>query len=273
MNNKNLFSKLFSKNNDNEDPPLSHFLSKYNKTITDYENKMIINIINMSDILVKEIMVPRVDVIAIDKNSDIEEIINIIAKKGHSRLPIFENNNDNIVGILHSKDLLKYFIKRDDFDLFKIIREPVFVPESKTINDLLVEMREKKVHLAIVVDEYGGLSGIVCLEDIIEKIVGEIQDEFDNEKEDIIKIDQNCYLINSRVTLEHLNSELNINIVEDDIDTLGGLIMMLFGRIPIKGEKIDYKHFNFTIESVTERRVKIVNMKILNTEKKSNSSK
>ena len=177
-----ILKNLFSKNNDEEEPPLSDLFKNYEKKITDYDKKMIINIIQLSDITVKGIMVPRVDVISIDSNRNIKEIIKIVADKGHSRLPVYDKNIDNIIGILHTKDLLKFFNKDTNFDIHKIIRLPLFVPESKMINDLLSELRENKNHLAIVVDEYGGMAGIVCLEDIIEKIVGEIQDEFNQSK-------------------------------------------------------------------------------------------
>lgn len=222
--------------------------------LSDYEKKMINNIITLSTITVKEIMVPRVDVIAIDKNIGIEKIIEIVEEKGRSRLPVFDDNYDNIFGILHSKDLLKYFINPDDFELTKIIRSAYFVPESKPINDLLVEMREKKIHLSIVVNEYGGISGIVCLEDIIERIIGEIQDEFDDEMEDFVTLSDKKFLINARVSLDDLNEFLSSNF-EEEADTLGGLVYRIFGKIPLKNEKISYNDYIFTIESITERKI------------------
>lgn len=263
MNKKNIFKRLFSKNNDEEEPPLSQLLKKYEETVNEYDKKMIINIIKLSNINVKEIIVPRVDVISIDSNSDIHDIIKIVAEKGHSRLPVFDGNIDNIIGILHSKDLLKFFTKESNFNLSKIIREPLFVPESKMINDLLIEFREKKTHLAIVVDEYGGVSGIVCLEDIIEKIVGEIQDEFDNEVDDIEQLEENIYLVNARITLEELNQRLATDFHEDEVDTLGGIIFMIFGRIPSKNEKIHYKNYIFTVESISGRKIRTIKMEIL----------
>ncbi len=258
-----LLIKLFSKNNDDEEPPLSSLLKKYEKRINEYERKMISNIIRLSDITVKEIMVPRVDVISIDSNSSIKDIIKVVTEKGHSRLPVYDKNIDNIIGILHTKDLLKYFQKDSNLDIQKIIRVPLFVPESKIINDLLIEFREKKNHLAIVVDEYGGMAGIVCLEDIIEKIVGEIQDEFDNEVDDIQKLEENIFLINPRISLEELNERLGTEFIEEEIDTLGGIIFMLFGKIPLKNEKIHYKNYVLTVESISGRKIKSIKVEIL----------
>ncbi|MCK4795822.1 MAG: HlyC/CorC family transporter [Spirochaetes bacterium] len=227
---------------------------------------MIVNIIRLSNISVKEIIVPRVDVVSIDSKSEIDDIIKIVDEKGHSRLPVFNENIDNIVGILHSKDLLKYFTRKSDFKISKIMRSPLFIPESKMINDLLVELREKKNHLAIVVDEYGGMSGIVCLEDIIEKIVGEIQDEFDDEVEDVIQLEENTFLINARITIEELNEKLGTDFHEEEIDTLGGLIFMIFGKIPIKNEKIKYNNYIFTVEAISGRTIKTIKMQILKDE-------
>lgn len=276
MNKNSFFSKIFTKGNEEEEPPLSELFKKYGNKIAEYDKKMIINIIQLSNISVKEVMVPRVDVVSIDTNSDIKDIIKIVAEKGHSRLPVYENNNiDNIIGILHSKDLLKYFTKESDFNISKIVREPLFVPESKMINDLLIELREKRNHLALVVDEYGGMSGIICLEDIIEKIVGDIQDEFDNEADEIQRLDENTYLINPRISLEDLNERLNTNFNEEEIDTLGGIIFMALGKIPTKNETINYNGYKFTIESISGRKIKKVKMEILdgNNEKDKDNGK
>lgn len=264
MNKKNIFSKLFSKNTEDDDPPLSQYIKNFEKTITDYDKKMILNIIQMSNISVKEVLVPRIDVVSINSQSDIKEIIDIVSENGHSRLPVYDDNIDNIIGILHSKDLLKYFTKENNFDIKKILRPCLFIPESKMINDLLIEFREKKIHLAIVVDEYGGMSGIVCLEDIIEKIVGEIQDEFDNEVDDILKVGENSYLINPRIYLKDLNERLETNFQEEEIDTLGGLIFMLFGKIPAKNDNMEYKGYLFTVEGISGRMIKSIRMDKLN---------
>ena len=267
MNNNSLFSKIFHKKGDkNIEISLIQKIKENENKITDYDKKMILNIIELSDISVKEIMVPRVDVVALNINSDIDEIIKIVDSKGRSRLPVYNDNIDNIVGILHAKDLLKYNTNKTNFNLSKIVREPYFIPESKIINDLLIEFREKRIHLAVVVDEYGGMSGIVCLEDIIEKIVGDIQDEFDNEMAEIRQINENTYLVDARISLEELNERLGLEINNDDIDTLGGLIYVIFGKIPVKNDIIEYNGIVFTIESITGRKIKKIKMEILDKE-------
>jgi magnesium and cobalt transporter len=258
----NFLKKLFGAKSD-DDEPLADLLEDSEERISENDQKMIRNIINLSEISVREVMVPRIDVIMIDNASEFEEILELVSSKGHSRLPVFGENEDNILGILHSKDLLHCMLKPDTFELARIIRKPLFIPESKIINELLVEMREKKIHMAIVVNEYGGVSGIVCLEDIIEKIVGEIQDEFDNEVEPIVKISENRYIINARVTLEEVNEALGTDFQEEEVDTLGGLIYLIFSKIPVKNEKMQYKNFIFTINSITGRRIRNIEMEIL----------
>lgn len=263
---KKFFNDMFKKKQDDDEDPLSAIIKNHEKIITAYEKKMILNIVKLSNITVKDIMVPRVDVVCINKNIAIKEIIQIVDKEGKSRLPVFDDNFDNIVGILHAKDLLKYFTYETEVDISKLIREAFFVPESKQIGNLLVEMREKKNHLAIVVDEYGGFSGIVCLEDIIERIVGEIQDEFDDEVDDVIEIGENKYIINARISLEDLNSRLKTEIEDQEIDTLGGLIYMLFGKIPLKNEKVRFKNYLFTIENISGRKIEKIKLEILGEE-------
>lgn len=264
MSKSGLFKKLFSKNAVQEEMLLSEIVEQNEEILNSYDKKMILNIIDMSTITVKEIMIPRVEVVSIDKNLEIEEIIQIIVDKGRSRLPVFDNNIDNIIGILHSKELLTYFTKKSDFDISKVIRLPLFIPETKNINDLLLELREKKVHLAIVVDEFGGMSGVISLEDIIERIVGKIEDEFDNETANIIKIDDRKYLVEGRTTIEELNEVLNTDFDDEEVDTLGGLIYILFGRIPAKNDKIEFKNCLFTIESISIRKIKKVMIELLN---------
>lgn len=263
MNKSGFFKKMFNKNSEQEEPPLSEIIRLHEDNISGYDKKMILNIIDLSETTVKEIMIPRVEVISVNKISDIDEIIRIIEEKGRSRLPVFEDNIDNVIGILHSKDLLKFVEKKSDFDITKIIRSPLFIPESKNINDLLLELREKKIHLAIVVDEFGGMSGIISLEDIIERIVGKIQDEFDNETANITKIDDKKYLVEGKTGIEELNEVLKTDFDEEEVDTLGGLLYILFGKIPSKNDKIEYKNCLFTIEAISVRKIKKVLIEIL----------
>jgi len=256
---------LFGKNKENKDDySFLQSIKNVESSLTDYDKKMVLNILDLKNYTVKEIMVPRVDVVSINIKSEVTEIMKIVDENGRSRLPVYDDNLDNIVGVLHAKDLIKYFLKKQNFDLSKIIRFPFFVPESKNIKDLLVELKERKTHLAIVVDEYGGMAGIVCFEDIIEKIVGDINDEFDKDVEEFIIIGENKYLVDPRITLDELNLKLGASFEADEIDTLGGLIFIIFGKIPSKNDKIEYNNYLFTIESISGRKIKKVKIETLN---------
>ena len=267
MSSDGILGKWFSKKNVKESESLSEAVKDAQASISEYSEKMIRNIIELESITAKEIMVPRVDVVYLDVRSDIDEIIKIVDAKGRTRLPVYDGNLDNIIGILHAKDLLKYFNKEEKFDLSKNLRTAYFVPESKLIGDLLVELREKRIHLAVVVDEYGGMSGIVCLEDIIEKIVGEIQDEFDHETDEVIEIGNDQYLVDPHISVEDLNERLGLSLPEDEVDTLGGLIYAFFGRIPIKNESIIHDNIKYTINSIAGRKLKRVKLELLHNDK------
>lgn len=228
------------------------------------ELKMIKGVIGLSDTQVHEILKPRIDVVTVDVDDPLEEIINKIVECGHSRIPVYKENIDNIVGVLYAKDLLSYFFdKNKEIDIKKLLREPFFVPETKSILELLKEFREKKVHIALVVDEYGGFSGIVCLEDILEEIVGEIRDEYDHEKEMVIKMDENKYRIYAKITISDLNEKVNCNLPEDVSDSLSGFIMEILGRIPKEGEIINYKNIEFKIDKMSSYKIDQIIMKIL----------
>jgi len=262
-----LFRKLKTLKEKNEQK-LYNIIKQIEKkgSLDNNDSKMIRNIIDLKYLTVKELMVPRVDVTGINKDATIEDILQSLSIKIYSRLPVYNEKIDNIIGILHTKDLLKSIKNCASLELEKIIRPAFFIPETKIINALLIELREKKSHMAIVVDEYGGMSGIITLEDIVEKIIGDIQDEFDNEIDDIIELSDHSYLINPRITIEELNEQLGINLKVDQIDTLGGLMFMLFGRIPLKGEKVTYHNMVFTIESIIGRNIKAIKMRFLANE-------
>ena len=214
------------------------------------------NVLNLSDTTVKEIMVPRLDVVTIKSDEDIKNIVSIADSSGHSRIPVYENSVDNIIGMLYVKDLLKYVVIADkDFNLKDIIRPVLFVPESKKIESMFKEFKEKSTHISIVVDEYGGFAGVVTLEDILEEIVGDIQDEFDNEEEEICKLNNNKYLIDTRIYLDELNHEIGTNLNSDKADTLGGYVFNLFGKIPKSKEYIVENDITFHIEKVNGNRI------------------
>ncbi len=248
MKKKAIFKKLFSKSAEDDEDDLSDI---------DHEKReMIRGIAQLSETTVKEIMVPRIDVVSLSIDTTKKELLETVIQCGHSRLPVFQDTIDNVVGILYAKDLLRYMLKDDeDMELSVISRTPYFVPESKKINSLLREFKRKKVHIAVAVDEYGGTSGIVCMEDIIEEIVGDIQDEFDNETEDILKTGERVFLCDARVSLEDLNDKLRLDLPEEDAETLGGFVFNLFGKIPVRFEKVRYKNMDIIIQEMDGHKI------------------
>ncbi len=230
--------------------------------------KMIQGIIGLSETQVHEIMKPRIDVVAVDINDSIKEIVDTIVGCGHSRLPVYDDSIDTIIGVLYAKDLLSYYFDSDKkFNIKDIVREPYFVPEAKRISDLLREFKEKKLHIAVVVDEYGGFSGIVCLEDILEEIVGEIRDEYDHEKELIHKLGDHSYRIFAKTSIGDINDSLGIDLPDDESDSLGGFLMEIIGRIPEQNEVVKYKNYKFTVETMKSYKIEHILMKIDNSQR------
>jgi gliding motility-associated protein GldE len=216
-----------------------------------------------------EIMQSRVNVTAIDSELSFDEVMALVQTSGFSRIPVYEESLDRVLGILYIKDLLPFIESQKQVDWLKLVRPAIFVPENKRINDLLQEFRLKKIHLAIVVDEYGGTSGIVTLEDIIEEIVGEISDEFDkvHQQNKFRKLTPDTYLFEAKIPLNDMCKILKIDDdyfeeVRGESDSLGGLILELEGKIPIKGTVIKFQRFEFTIMDVTARKIKEVQVKI-----------
>ena len=246
---------------------LSTALDLAGENDTNEEEKRILrSIVEFGNIDVKEIMKSRVDVIAIDEQTSFKDVKKLVVSSGYSRIPVYKENFDTILGVIYIKDMLPH-IKEEKFDWTSLVRTPFFVPESKMIDDLLKEFQEKKIHLAIVVDEYGGTSGIVTLEDIIEEIVGEINDEFDDDGIMFSKLDNSNYIFEGKTSLNDVLKTIDGEIdyfdeVKGDTDTLAGLILELKGNIPEKGEVLVYKPYTFTIESVDQRRVKRVKISI-----------
>lgn len=234
------------------------------------EHKILKGIIKFGETSVKQIMTARVDVVALDKNTDYQHVITTILESGYSRIPVYEESFDTITGILYIKDLLPHLEEKENFDWNKLVRKPFFVPENKKIDDLLEEFQEKKIHLAIVVDEYGGTSGIISLEDILEEIVGEISDEFDDEDLTYSKLDENNYVFDGKTQLNDVFKIIGIE--EDelfgddkiDAESLAGLVIELAEKIPQKNERVTYKNLLFTVEASDKRRVKRVKLTINN---------
>jgi magnesium and cobalt transporter len=228
------------------------------KELEEDQRQMIRGVVELSDTTVKEVMVPRTDVVFISAAASKEELLKCISESDHSRFPVYRDTVDKVIGVLHVKDVLKALVNDKPLDINAMVRKPYFVPVSKHIDELLREMRRKKVHIAVVVDEYGGVSGIVSMEDIIEEIIGDIQDEFDHETEDVVKVGEGAWLCDARVNLEFLAEEINIEFPVDNFDTLGGFVFDLFGKIPVKNEQIEYKDYVFIIQEMDGHKINLI---------------
>ncbi|MGP1431524.1 MAG: hemolysin family protein [Treponema sp.] len=226
--------------------------------LNEEKEDMIRGVVDLSDTAVKEVMIPRIDVDFIPIDMEAEELLKRVAESGHSRFPVYAESIDNVVGVLYVKDLINSFAKKEPINLEKIIRKPFFVPESKRIDGLLREFKRRHVHIAIAVDEYGGISGIVCMEDIIEEIVGDIQDEFDNEGEDISSIGDGLWLCDARVDMDDLAECLHTELPSDEFETLGGFVFDLFGKIPVRYEKVRWNNFDFIIQDMDGHKINTV---------------
>ncbi len=231
------------------------------------DEKILKGIVNFGNINVSAIMCPRIDVTAVDIQSGFSKIIPVIISSGFSRIPVYSESFDNVRGILYAKDVLPYMNNPDTFKWQSLLRAPYFVPETKKINDLLKEFQVKKIHMAVVIDEYGGTAGIITLEDILEEIVGEITDESDQDEELYRKLDEKTYVFEGKILLNDFNKILGLeddpfDIVRGESETLAGLILELTGEIPKKDQIIKYWGFTFLIESVDRRRIKEIRVTI-----------
>ena len=233
--------------------------------------KMITGIFAFDDTLAYEVMTPRTDVFSIDVNDPPEEYIDELMELRYSRIPVYDDDSDNIIGVLNIKD---YFVKAredgfDNVDIRPILRKPYFVPETKNIDSLFFELQKMKQQIAILIDEYGGFCGIVTMEDIIEEVMGDIDDEYDEEEQEIKQIGPDLYVIEGSTALDDIDEELGINLESENSETIGGFIIDMFGEIPDEddiGKEIFHENFVFTIKSVKDRRIEQVTMKVLPAE-------
>jgi putative hemolysin len=235
---------------------------------TKQEQKILKGIVNFGNIETKEIMHSRIDIFALDGKLKSEEVLKSITTTNYSRIPVFDENLDRIIGILHIKDLLP-FLDKKEFQWKELLREPLFIPENKKLDDLMLEFQEKKVHLAIVVDEYGGTSGLVSLEDVIEEIVGDISDEFDDDNLLYSKIDDHNFIFDGKTSLHDLCRIIKVdkNIFDEykgEAETIAGFILEISRSFPKKNSKINFMKFVFTIESIDKKRIKQIKLSILN---------
>lgn len=237
--------------------------------IEEEEKEMIYSIFEFGETVAREVMVPRMDVLAVEVGMPLLEALDEVIKHSHSRVPVYQGSIDNIVGILYAKDLLKVLHEKgraaaNQIRLADIVRPAAFTPESKKVNELFEEMQKRRVHMAIVIDEYGGTAGIVTIEDILEEIVGEIQDEYDQgEESEIQSAGENEWLITARANLSNVNDELHVHFPLDDADTLGGFIYTQLGKVPLPGDEVHHANMLLRVMNVAGRRIGKVKVQVL----------
>jgi putative hemolysin len=234
-------------------------------TLEEEEHELIHGLVSFKSTFAREVMTPRVDIIAVPKDIPYNELIEIIKSSGHSRIPVYVNDLDSIIGVIHAKDLLQFLGSPNIFDIKKVIRDCLFVPETKLLSTLLKEFQEKNMHLSLVVDEYGGTAGLISLEDVLEEIVGEIRDEYDTEEDEIVKINENKFVMFGKVSISELEEILNINIEvpNEDFETLGGFIFNHAGTIPGVGYKFEKYGYSFKVIGLENNRISKVEIEKL----------
>jgi CBS domain containing-hemolysin-like protein len=224
--------------------------------ISDEESEMVQAVLELKDTRASSIMIPRTEVLAAPLGTTLAEAIKLVCDCGHTRIPVYKNTIDEVVGILHAKDLLKIWGKEGHFKIpLEFLREPHFASFNQKATDVLRELKEKKTHLAIVTDEYGGTAGIITAEDIIEEIVGEIMDEHDTEPPLLTVIDENTVSVDARLEVEKLEDYFNITLPEGDYESMGGFMIHLLGKIPKVDEKVTFQHLDMTVQSADSRRI------------------
>ena len=225
------------------------------------ERRMIDGIIDFDETRVHEIMIPRTDMIALEAKDSLDEAVKLFIDEGHSRIPVYEESPDNIIGILYVKDTLKNLREGNlSCEVRDLLRKPIFVPETIKTAEVLEAMRHEHIHIAIIVDEYGGVAGIVTMEDILEQIVGEIQDEYDEEVPEVQKLEDGSYLVQGSISLEDLSDALGSEFTSDDAETLGGLVLTLSGGFPEEGETFEYGGWRIRVAGLEEHRITLLNL-------------
>lgn len=226
---------------------------------------MIEGVLQISEMQVRDIMIPRAQMVVIEEDMPLEKILPRVTESGHSRFPVVGENRDTVVGILLAKDLLRYNMTQDDnFNLRDILRPPTFVPESKRLNSLLQDFRLTHHHMALVADEYGGVAGLVTIEDVLEQIVGEIEDEYDiGEEEFVKKLSATQYTIKALMPIEEFNNYFNVSFQSDEFDTIGGLVLHAFGRLPKRGEIVMLDQFRFKVLHADNRRIRLLRVQVV----------
>ena len=261
---------------------LTHFLSKEDKrplisedeirsiiqlgehagVVPKEQRRMLHSVFDLSEIRVRDVMVPRTEVVGIPVDASFADVVKLAAPSRHSRFPVYDGDLDRVVGVIHSKEILSYLDRPEAFSLSELARPPYFVPEAKPIEALMQAFRRKHLHLAVVVDEYGGVEGICTLEDIVEEIVGEIQDEYDEEEILIKPLGPNLYLVDGSVALRYINRRFELNLSEEHVNTLAGFLLHSLGSIPEVGAVCETEGVRFTVRLVEDRRIEQIEMQI-----------
>lgn len=231
--------------------------SEQNELIDQNTREMIEGVIEISELRVRDIMIPRSQIIFIEGDQDLDACLDVIIESAHSRFPVISDERDNIAGILHAKDLLKFSRSNaEQFELQSLLRPAVIVPESKRVDRMLKDFRAERFHMALVVDEFGAISGLVTIEDILEQIVGDIEDEFDEEDvADIRQLSRHTYAVRALTDIDDFNEQFHTNFADEEVDTIGGLIMQAFGYLPKRGEEVVLDNLSFKVTSADSRRI------------------
>ncbi|MCT1530275.1 hemolysin family protein [Sphingobacterium daejeonense] len=239
---------------------------KESGALNNAEHELIKNVFDFNERIVKNIMVPRTKIVAVDKDDTAEEFINTVTEEGYSRIPIYDDNIDQIIGVVHTKDILPLIVKGKPVILKNIMRKPYFIPETKKINDLMTEFQQKRIQIAFVLDEFGGTAGMVTLEDIVEELVGEIQDEYDEETPVVEQISESEFMVDAGASVHDANGYLPLELPESsDYDTVAGLVSHLFEKIPDVGDSTEELGYRFTIIKKTQQNIEFVKLDLIET--------
>jgi CBS domain containing-hemolysin-like protein len=233
--------------------------------ISEDEGEMIQGIFSFRDTIAREIMVPRTDAVFASAEAKVPDIVQLIIQSGHSRIPIYQDSIDNVIGTVHAKDLLSH-CNLEDLDVRSIVRVPYFIPETKKISEVLKDLRDNKSHLAIVVDEYGGTAGILTLEDIIEEIIGDVMDEYDDEEKLIVEHDDGSISVNARLDVEELEDYLNVVLPDGKFESVGGFVISLLGKVPSVNERLTYNELEMVIEVANSRKIERIRIRRISSE-------
>ncbi|EGV34983.1 HlyC/CorC family transporter [Neisseria weaveri] len=253
-----LVSRLSGESPDSAEDVVSLLRQAHEQQVFDGETlARLEKMLDFSELEVRDAMMTRSQMNVIKSNESLERIIAYVAETAHSRFPVIGEDKDEVLGILHAKDLLKYVINPEQFNLQSVLRPAVFVPESKSLNSLLTQFREQRIHMAVVVDEYGGISGLVTFEDIIEQIIGDIEDEFDEDEsaDNIFAVSAERWRINAVTEIEDINQFFGTSYSDEEVDTIGGLVIQEIGHLPVRGEKIIVGPLQFTVARADNRRL------------------